>query len=154
MNKKLRTGLLVLIAVILLVTMTSAAFAGNRQEFSLVYDAAMGDLPYRADGTFVFTKGIEDGGEAYLTWGYKLIRPYTIFFDGDEGSFTAQMKMNQQTSVDCWAGSIIIWASKGTGDYENMGGAGQFTQCREFVEGKWHLDGTIDGWISEYIGKG
>jgi len=155
MNKKLRTSLIVLIAVILLVTMTSAAFAGNRQEFSLPYDVTrMADQNFRADGTFYFTIGSDDWGEAHLTWAHNIIRPNTIVFDGGYGSFTAQMMINEQTGDDCWAGKIIIWPSWGTIDYENMGGSGLFTLCREEVGEDVRYYGDIDGWFSEYVGKG
>ena len=149
MNKKTRIGLMILLTVILLLTLTIPGLAKKPADFTLKYEFDDVDWDhYYAEGTFSAIGVIAGKGDAITHWIPRDAKQGTMIFeDQDADEFVIRFTISKYEGNDCSSGHFQILASHGTGKYEMLWGNGDITMCRP----DWGNDvyGFLEGWVDQ-----
>ncbi len=150
MNKRVRIGLVLLITLILLLGLTIPGMAKKSPDYVLTYVFDEVDWDnYSATGTFELTNAnLFKEGDVTMNWTPKpgVKKGRMDFIDLGWDTFAVEFALATVHANRCGTGSYQILMQEGTGVYEDVGGSGTITMCRENND---TITGTLEGLTSK-----
>ena len=138
MNTKTRIGLIIVLSMILLLTMTIPTLAKKPDPVSMtmtITHVVPGSWPIFGEGTFEAFQPINDQGNAVAEWwwgpnGRFIQTTITLFGDIEGNNIVINMITEfPEEGEPCVTGTWRV--IDGTGDYENLRGVGDAEVCAE-----------------------
>ena len=135
MKKHTRIGLIILITLVLLLSLTITGMAAKSNRFTLTAILEVDTNSYTAEGTFEADFDADgkpdDNGIALAHWNpyWGRFKGTTTFVSESGDKFVIWWSLSEYED-GCASGNFRFYPTKSTGKYEGIWGGGRITSCR------------------------